>query len=65
MQVAATSAMVMQTADQADVMFNDARNNIARADGVGMTNRQTADELLNRAADTANVSQQYQNVSRA
>lgn len=65
MQVAATSAMVMQTADQADDMFNDATNTIARANGVGTDNRLIASNLLNRAADAANLSRQYQNVSRA
>ena len=65
MQVAATSAMVMQTADQADAMFNSATNTIERANSVGTGNRLTASNLLNRAADAANLSRQYQEVSRA
>jgi len=65
MQVAATSTMVMQTADQADAMFNDATDTIERANGVGTDNRLTASNLLNRATDAANLSRQYQDVSRA
>ena len=44
-------------------MFMEASTIIQRANSVGMYNRQTASDLLNRATNAANLSQQYLGVS--
>ena len=59
LQVSDTFDNVIQTAAQADNMFMDASTTIQRANSVGMYNRQTASDLLNRATNAANLSQQY------
>ena len=63
LQVSDTFDNVTQTAAQADNMFMEASTTIQRANSVGMYNRQTASDLLNRATNAANLSQQYLGVS--
>lgn len=63
LQVSDTFDNVIQTAAQADNMFMDASTTIQRANSVGMYNRQTVSDLLNRATNAANLSQQYLGVS--
>lgn len=54
---------VTRTSVQAENMFMEASSTIQRANSVGMYNRQTASDLLNRTTNAATLSQQHLEVS--